>query len=83
MFSLEAMKQRDDDIPDAGEESVQTCGAGFLTERFLQNGTQQFRHRAQICGLDTDGIEGSAGNVELVAEADIDVRDLSLGCRVA
>ena len=40
------MKQRDDDIPDAGEESVQASGAGFLTERFLQYGAQQFRYRA-------------------------------------
>lgn len=78
LLLLEAMQEVDDDVADTGEEAVETLLAGFLAKCFLEDGAKQVGHRAKVLGVDPDTIEGATGNVELVAQADIDVRNLAL-----
>jgi hypothetical protein len=44
---------------------------------------KQIRHIAQVCSLNADRIECSTGQVELVAQADVDIRDLLFLCLAA
>ena len=83
LLLLKAMQEVDDDVSDTREEAVETLLAGFLAERFLEDAAQKVGHRAKVLGIDTDAIKGATGNVELVAQAHVDVRHLALCGRAA
>lgn len=82
LFLLKAMQEVDDDVADTGEEAVETLLTGFLAERFLEDGAQEVGYRAKVLRVDADAVEGATCNVELVAQAHVDVRDLALAGRV-
>jgi hypothetical protein len=44
-----------------------------LAERFFQYAPQQLRNISQILSIDANGVEGTGGDVELVAQTNIDI----------
>jgi len=83
LLLLKTMQKVDDDVADTGEEAIETLLAGFLTKGFLKDGAQKVGDRAKVLGVDTDAVEGATGDVELIAQTHIDVRDLALAGSVA
>lgn len=71
------MEKRDNDVPYSGQEPIQARRAGFLAQRLLQNGSQQFGNWTKIRSIDPNAIECSASNVEFVSQADVDIGNLS------
>lgn len=83
LLLLKTMQKVDDNVADAGEEAVETLLAGFLAKGFLEDGAQKIGDRAKVLRVDTDAVEGATGDVELIAQTHIDVRDLALAGSVA
>ena len=83
LLLLKAMQEVDDDIADAWEKSVEALLTGFLAESLLEDGAQKVGHRAKVLGIDTYAVEGATGNVELIAQTDVDIRDLALTGSIA
>lgn len=54
-----------------------------MAESGFENVAQGVGNIAQVRDVDVDGSEGSAGHVELVSKADIDIRDLRVGSLAA
>lgn len=77
------MEQVDDDIPYAREEVVEAGLRGLLAKGFFEDTAKQFRDVSEVLRVDADGVEGTGGDVELIAEAYVDVRDLALGSGTA
>ena len=73
------MQQVDDDVSYTGEEVVEARLRCFLAECLFEDPTQQFWHISQISGVDSNGVEGPRGDVELVSQANVDIGDLALG----
>lgn len=83
LLLLKAMQEVDDDVSDTGKEAVETLLAGFLAERFLENGAQKVGYRAKVLGVNTYAIKSTTGDIELIAQAHVDVRDFALAGSVA
>ena len=83
LLLLKTMQEVDDDVADAGQKAVETLLAGFLAKGFLEDGAQKVGDRAKVLRVDTDAVEGATGDVELIAQTDIDIRDLALAGSVA
>jgi len=72
------LQKINDDISYSGQKLVQAGLGRILTESLFEDSAKEIRDRTQILSVDADGIEGAAGNVELVTQTDVDVGDLAL-----
>jgi hypothetical protein len=73
------MEEIDDDVTDAREISIEAGRARFLAEGVLQDRAQKIRHVAKIGRVHANGVEGSAGDVELITQPHIDIGNFCLG----
>ena len=72
------MEQVYDDIANPRKKFVEAGRTCFLAQSFLQDLPQQVWHRTKVGRVDSDARKGSAGDVELVAQSDVDIRNLGL-----
>jgi hypothetical protein len=79
LLLLQAVQQVDDDVANARQEVVEAGLRGFLAERLFENPTKQFRNVSEIGRVYADGVESPRRDVELIAQAHIDIGDLTLG----